>query len=261
MNAAVNTDTRPERLVELRGLVTGYDRTAVVRGIDLHVDEGEVVVLLGANGAGKTTTLLSISGMLPVLAGSIWVLGEEATQASRVRSRAVVTRARRGLAHVPEDRGLFFDLTTAENLRLGGSRRSGSASDIGIDELLGWFPALGRVVDQPAGLLSGGEQQMLALARAMRSRPRVLMVDEMSLGLAPIVVERVLPVLRRIADEVGTGVLVVEQHVALVLSMADRAYLMDRGRILASGDAAELAQRRELIESGYFGENDTTSTP
>jgi branched-chain amino acid transport system ATP-binding protein len=159
--------------------------------------------------------------------------------------------ARRGVAHVPEDRGLFFDLTAAENLRLGRPRRGPSLSTA---ELLAWFPALEPVLGRKAGLLSGGEQQMLALARAVASKPKLLLVDELSLGLAPIIVERLLPVLRTVADETGCGVLVVEQHVPLVLGVADRGLLLRQGRVVLEGSAEELQARPDLLEAGYLGE-------
>ena len=242
-----------ERLLDVRGLVAGYDGIAVVHGVDLHVDAGEVVALLGANGAGKTTTLLTVSGLLPVIDGGVTVLGEDQPIRRRARTGEVARRARRGVAHVPEDRGLFFDLTTAENLRLGRPHGRGTPDPLPIEQVLEWFPALRDVMDRRAGLLSGGEQQMVALARAVLGRPRLLMVDEMSLGLAPIIVDHLLPVLRSIALELGAGVLLVEQHVALVLQVSDRAYLMDRGAILAAGPADEMAAQTELIESGYLG--------
>ncbi len=247
------------RVLEVEQLVAGHDGIPVVHGIDLHVAAGEVVALLGANGAGKTTTLLTISGVLPALAGRVEVLGETAARRRRIRPAEVARRARRGIAHVPEDRGLFFDLTAAENLRLGRPRGRGAPEPLPMEQVLEWFPALRDVLDRRAGLLSGGEQQMLALARAVLGRPRLLMVDEMSLGLAPIIVDHLLPVLRSIALELDAGVLLVEQHVALVLAVSDRAYLLDRGRVLASGPASELAGRTDLIESGYLGtvEGDT----
>ena len=232
-------------------------RTPVVHGIDLHVDAGEVVALLGANGAGKTTTLLTMSGLLALQGGRVEVAGAELPRRRRARPADVVEIARRGVAHVPEDRGLFFDLTTAENLRLGRPRGRGAVEPLPMEQLLEWFPALSKVMDRPAGLLSGGEQQMVAIARAVLGRPRLLMVDEMSLGLAPIIVDRLLPVLRSIAKELEAGVLLVEQHVALVLAVSDRAYLMDRGTILASGPAAEMAERTALLESGYLGAEPT----
>ena len=240
-------------MLDVEQLVAGYEGIPVVHGIDLHVAAGEVVALLGANGAGKTTTLLTISGVLPTLGGRVEVLDEAAPRRRRVRPAEVARRARRGVAHVPEDRGLFFDLTVAENLRLGRPRGRGAPDPLPMEQVLEWFPALREVMDRRAGLLSGGEQQMLALARAVLGRPRLLMVDEMSLGLAPIIVDHLLPVLRSIALELDAGVLLVEQHVALVLAVSDRAYLLDRGRVLVSGAASELAARTDLLESGYLG--------
>jgi branched-chain amino acid transport system ATP-binding protein len=239
-------------LLSVRDLHAGYGDLTVVHGIDLTVEPGEVVALLGANGAGKTTTLLAISGLVSRHGGVVEVLGTTVPPRRRVSSAAVWRQARRGVAHVPEDRGLFFDLTAAENLRLGRVRGRPSLT---TDEVLDRLPALRRVLDRKAGLLSGGEQQMLALARAMISRPRLLLVDEMSLGLAPLVVEQLLPILRSIADdpEHPTGVLVVEQHVSLVLSIADRGHLMRQGHIAHSGTAAELQADAAAIEASYLG--------
>mgnify|MGYP001021317726 FL=1 len=243
--------TPGEVVLRVEGLSSGYDDIPVVHDVDLVVAAGEVVALLGANGAGKTTTLLTISGLVPKLGGTIEVAGEPAHEGRRVRVADVWQLARRGVAHVPEDRGLFFDLTAAENLRLGRPARGDS---IPIDRVLSWFPALEKVLGRRAGLLSGGEQQMLALARAVIGKPRLLLIDEMSLGLAPIIVEQLLPVLRSIASETGSGIVLVEQHVGLVLEVADRAYLLSQGRVVFDGTAAELRDRPELVESGYLGE-------
>ena len=236
-----------ESLINIQGLHAGYGGIAVVRDLDLHVDAGEVVALLGPNGAGKTTTLLTISGLLTPIDGSVVVLGEPVLGGRPHRV------ARRGLAHVAEDRSLFFDLTVQENLRLGltGDKSHRKAS---YDRAMEMLPALGPLRNRLAGLLSGGEQQMLAMARALVSEPKCLLVDEMSLGLAPIIVERLLPLVRRIANETGTGVLIVEQHVHMALEVADRAYVLSHGELAMQGTAAELSQDRHLLEVSYLGD-------
>ncbi len=232
-------------LLELRGLHAGYAGAAVVRDFDLTVGEGEIVALLGANGAGKTTTLLTISGFLPTIAGEVRLFGSVMDR----RSRRPCRIAARGVAHVPEDRSLFYGLTTRENLKLGCRRGA-----VDIDEVIGLFPALESRLDCKAGLLSGGEQQMLALARALTSRPRLLMVDEMSLGLAPVILDALMPVLRRIANEQGVSILLVEQHVELALGVADRGYVLSHGRLVLEGSAVELAARPDLLEASYLGD-------
>ena len=232
--------------LELRGVEAGYAGVPVLHGVDLRVEPGEVVALLGPNGAGKTTTLLTVSGLLPCTAGSIDVLG-----GGPPSTRRPAELARRGVSHVPEDRAVFAGLTVRENIVLGGHGRSRRADPLA--PVLDFFPALEPLLDRRAGLLSGGEQQMLVLGRALAGSPRLVLVDEMSLGLAPIVVERLLPAIRRIADETGAAVVLVEQHVHLALEVADRAVVLNHGRVVLAGRAAELAAQRELLASCYLG--------
>jgi len=230
-------------LLAVDDLHAGYLGIPAVRKLSLTVAPGEVVALLGPNGAGKTTTLCTIAGLLPPISGEISLAGEAIT------GRAAYKLARLGVALVPEDRALFYELTVRENLRLARAD-----STLPQDELLSMLPELEKCLGRKAGVLSGGEQQMLAVGRALISRPRLLLVDEMSLGLAPVIVERLLPVLRRIADELGAGVLFVEQHISLALELADRAYVLNHGELVLQGDAANLRGRRDLVEASYLGE-------
>ena len=230
-------------ILVVRALTAGYGGAAVVRGVDLTLEKGQVVALLGANGAGKTTTLRVISGLVRPMAGTVTFGGVDAARQS---PQAL---ARRGLAHVPEGRGIFYGLTVAEHFRLGyrGER-------LNIDEALEYFPPLEPLRNRRVGLLSGGEQQMLAVARALVRHPRLLLLDELSLGLAPIVVERLLPVIRRYVDDSGAAALMVEQHVHLALEVADSAVVYSHGEIVLEGSAEVLRQDRQLLESSYLGE-------
>lgn len=229
-------------LLKVEGLCAGYLGVPVVRDVDLTVDPGEIVGLLGPNGAGKSTTLLTLSGLLDPLGGTITFDG---ASIGGDRPDAI---ARRGLVQVPEDRALFTQLTVMENIRLAGKSKGAIARSIEF------FPALIRLADRRAGVLSGGEQQMLVLARAIATQPRLLLVDEMSLGLAPIIVRDLLPALRTFVEQTGAAVLVVEQHVHLALELAGRAYVMSRGRILREGSAADIADSMDELTGSYLGQ-------
>ena len=235
-------------VLEIEALTAGYEEAAVLRDLSLTVGEGEVVALLGANGAGKTTTLRVISGIVRPMAGRVMLAGED------LDGMSISARARMGIAHVPENRGLFFGLTVAEHFRLGhrGER---------LDEEAAYrhFPALAELRDRRCGLLSGGEQQMLAVGRALARHPRLLLLDELSLGLAPLIVERLLPVVREYALESGCGVLLVEQHIQLALTVADRGYVLSHGELVLHDRAEALRGNRDLLMASYFGERATAS--
>jgi branched-chain amino acid transport system ATP-binding protein len=201
------------------------------------------VALLGANGAGKTTTLRAISGIVQPMRGRIAMAGEDLAGVS------ISNRAKLGIAHVPETRGLFFGLTVAEHFRLGYR-----GEHLDAEAAYGYFPALTELQDRRCGLLSGGEQQMLAVARALARGPELLLLDEMSLGLAPLIVERLLPVVQEYARDTGCGVLLVEQHIQLALTIADRGYVLSRGEIVLHDRAQALRGNRDLLMASYFGE-------
>ena len=232
------------RALDVRNLTSGYDGVPVVRNVSLHVDSGEMVALLGPNGAGKTTILSTIAGLLKPISGEVEVLGEPTMNAA---PHALV---KRGLGLLPEDRGIFFQLTVAENLRLNDR----SKGKISTDQIFEYFPALKPLVRRKAGLLSGGEQQMLALGCKLLADPKVLMVDEMSMGLAPIIFNRLLPILSTIASTSGVGVLLVEQHIHAALRSADRAYILSHGEVVMSGSTEELRSNQDLLEASYLGQ-------
>ncbi len=223
-------------LIECRGLSAGYGQLAVIRDLDLQVNSGEVVALIGRNGAGKTTTLLTLAGELKPMSGEVRWMGKPTTAPMHVRCRD-------GLGYLTEERSVIMNLTAADNLRL---------ADVSPEKASELFPALQPVMKRTAGLLSGGEQQMLSLARALCREPKVLLADELSLGLAPLIVTRLLAALRAAAHERGVGVLLVEQHVRQALAIADRVYVMERGTITLSGPAAEMRGRLDEIEATYL---------
>jgi branched-chain amino acid transport system ATP-binding protein len=233
-------------LLEAKALTAGYGQTAVLHGIDFAVEERGVSALLGANGAGKTTTLRAVSGMVRT-GGELRLAGE------RINGLAAEEIARRGVAHVPDGRGTFMELTVEENMRLGAyTRRDKAAVAADFDRMFGYFPRLKERFRQQAGTLSGGEQQMLAIARALLLRPRLLLLDEPSFGLAPLIVQEIFAIMRRIRTEEQVSILVVEQNASIALAFADHAYLLETGRIVVSGPADEIS-RDESIRRSYLG--------
>jgi branched-chain amino acid transport system ATP-binding protein len=230
-------------MLDVHELTAGYDDVPVVHGIDLRVGAGEVVALLGPNGAGKTTTLLALGGVLPSTGGVRFD--------GKALGGPLHRRAQRGLGLITEERAVFRQLSTRTNLALGAG---------GVGGALAVFPELERLLDRKAGLLSGGEQQMVVLARALAARPRLLLVDELSLGLAPLMVTRLLAAVREAAAD-GMGVLLVEQHARQALEIAARAYVLLRGAIELEGTGADLLERLPEIERTYLGGLDVDTEP
>jgi branched-chain amino acid transport system ATP-binding protein len=240
----MTADTGRTPVLEAKQMCVGYGAVEVVKDVDLVVHAGEVVALLGVNGAGKTTIVRALSGQLKPSGGEVWLKGRPTTA-------PLHKRVRDGMRLITEDRSVFMGLTTAENLRLGGQSR---------EACLAVFPELERLLHRRAGLLSGGEQQMLTLARALAAQPTVLLADELSLGLAPLICVRLLAALRAAADR-GAGVLLVEQRARDALAVADRAYVISHGQVAVSGSASELAGRIEEIESTYLASSELIASP
>jgi branched-chain amino acid transport system ATP-binding protein len=233
-------------LLEAIGLHAWYGETKVLHGLDFAVDEGGVTALLGANGAGKTTSLRAICGM-------IRTEGEIHFNGVRIDGMATETIVGRGIAHVPDGRGTFMELTVEENLRLGAyTRRDKAALAHDFERVFTYFPRLQERRRQQAGTLSGGEQQMLAIARALLLGPKLLLLDEPSFGLAPLIVREIFEIMHRINRDDGVSILVVEQNASLALAIADRAYLLETGRIVMSGPAKEIG-RDEAVRRSYLG--------
>jgi ABC-type branched-subunit amino acid transport system ATPase component len=232
-------------LLRVDGLQVAYGRSLVLDELSFEVSSGEIVALLGTNGAGKSTLLKAISGVLPVRGGSITFDGVDITNAQANRIVAA------GLVQMPGGRATFPGLTVAENLRIGGITVRRSERVARVRDVLEQFPVLAERRDQLAGTMSGGQQQMLALGRALMSRPKLLMIDELSLGLAPTVVHELLGTIARLRDE-GTSLVVVEQQVDLALDLADRAYFLERGTVRFEGPAADLRGRTDLLRAVFL---------
>jgi branched-chain amino acid transport system ATP-binding protein len=233
-------------ILEVRGLHAQYGPTRVLHGIDFSVEEGGITTILGANGAGKTTTLRAVCGMVKTQ-GEIVLAGD------RIEGKATESIVRAGVAHVPDGRGTFVNLSVEENLRLGAYTRSDKAEVAAdFERMFGYFPRLKERFRQQAGLLSGGEQQMLAVSRALMLRPRLLLLDEPSFGLAPLIVQELFEIFRTINQQDRVSMLLVEQNASLALKLADTAYLLETGRVVISG-TAESIRNDEAIRRSYLG--------
>ena len=234
-------------LLKVTGLKVAYGGIQAVKGVDFEVHEGELVTLIGSNGAGKTTTMKAITGTLPMLAGAIEYLGKS------IKGRGAWDLVKEGLAMVPEGRGVFARMTTTENLQMGAyirNDKAGIAAD--IEKMFVLFPRLRERKDQLAGTMSGGEQQMLAMGRALMSRPKVLLLDEPSMGLSPIMVDKIFEVVRDVSA-LGTTVLLVEQNASRALGIANRGYVMESGNVTMNGDAKALLNDPR-VRAAYLGE-------
>ena len=233
-------------LLEASDLHASYGQTHVLHGISFSMDEGTITTLLGANGAGKTTTLRALCGM-------VRTQGEIRFGGARIDGRATEDIVRLGIAHVPDGRGTFANLTTEENLRLGAyTRRDRGAIETDLERMYGYFPRLKERRQQQAGTLSGGEQQMLAVSRALMLRPKLMLLDEPSFGLAPLIVKELFGILKAVNEKEHVSMLVVEQNAAMALDLADHAYLVETGRIVLSGSSSEI-KSNDAVRRSYLG--------
>jgi branched-chain amino acid transport system ATP-binding protein len=232
--------------LDVAKLHASYGPTRVLHGIDFSMEQGTITTLLGANGAGKTTTLRALCGMVKTQ-GQVSFAGE------RLDGKATEDIVRKGIAHVPDGRGTFVNLTTEENLRLGAyTRKDRDAVESDLERVFGYFPRLKERREQQAGTLSGGEQQMLAVSRALMLRPRLMLLDEPSFGLAPLIVRELFEILRTVNQKEKVSMLVVEQNAAMALELADHAYLIETGRVVLSGTAGEI-KRNDAVRRSYLG--------
>ena len=241
------TKTTSQTLLKITGLQVAYGGIKAVKGVDLHVNQGELVTLIGSNGAGKTTTMKAITGSLPMADGDIEYLGKS------IKGKGAWDLVREGLAMVPEGRGVFARMTITENLQMGAYIRNDKveiAAD--MEKMFSIFPRLRERKDQLAGTMSGGEQQMLAMGRALMSRPKVLLLDEPSMGLSPIMVDKIFEVVRDVSAR-GVTILLVEQNASRALAIADRGYVMESGAVTMNGDAKQLLSDPR-VRAAYLGE-------
>jgi len=235
-----------DNILKIAGLKVAYGGIKAVKGIDLEVNRGELVTLIGANGAGKTTTLRAVCGM-------VRTQGELSFNGVRIDGKATESIVRLGVAHVPDGRGTFVNLSVDENLRLGAyTRRDKAAVEQDFERIYGYFPRLRERRRQQAGTLSGGEQQMLAISRALMLRPRLLLLDEPSFGLAPLIVREIFDIMRSINERERVSILLVEQNAAMALDLADHAYLIETGRVVLEGSAGEI-KRNDAVRRSYLG--------
>jgi branched-chain amino acid transport system ATP-binding protein len=238
-------DTVVTNLLEAKGLQAAYGETKVLHGIDFAIRQGGVTALLGANGAGKTTTLRAICGL-------VRTQGQTILAGKRIEGLATEDIVRLGVAHVPEGRGTFMELTVEENMRLGAYTRQAREATADFEHMFDYFPRLKERYKQQAGTLSGGEQQMLAIVRALLLRPKLLLLDEPSFGLAPLIVQEIFRILSRIKHDEGVSILLVEQNAAIALQFSEDAYLLETGRIVMAGSSAEISED-EGVRRSYLG--------